>query len=99
MRLGFLIWGFAAISASSLTPCARAIDQRQSPRWTVTLMSICRAPAKPGITAAVHRNYRSRIGRVMGRYLITGGNSGIGLEVGRGLASKGHEVVLMGRSQ
>ena len=35
----------------------------------------------------------------MGRYVITGGNSGIGLEVGRGLVSKNHEVVLLGRSQ
>ena len=34
----------------------------------------------------------------MGRYVITGGNSGIGLEIGRGLVSKGHEVVLLGRS-
>lgn len=34
----------------------------------------------------------------MGRYVITGGNSGIGLEIGRGLVSKGHDVVLLGRS-
>lgn len=35
----------------------------------------------------------------MGRYVITGGNSGIGLEIARGLVSKGHDVVLLGRSQ
>jgi len=33
----------------------------------------------------------------MGRYIISGGNSGIGLEIGRGLVSKGHDVVLLGR--
>lgn len=33
----------------------------------------------------------------MGRYVITGGTSGIGLEVGRKLVASGHDVVLLGR--